>query len=341
MDNIKGMLLLLSIRGIGLYMTIILCGPVFWHRRKMFQRGYVYGQRHKMAGLLHLAVLIGWTLDLNIDASRIVEEGGDLLMFEYRQADFFLADPLFWFNVILGVSAIWLTATAASDFRIAHEDSRIKNVASGALDEASTITLSEMVEHLFYQCLNLVQIIYLHLAPLQSETSKRLIFLFLITSPWLIRHAYFPVNSFSRNYNKENKGQSSMISVMYRLKKYQYLLYKHWLLHGLNVSVAIYRLDLTRRLYFRVYWLGLNIAYVMEFFMQTLVKRNYLSQKWMLYMNIFLMLCSTIAAFLVLNSILFYAAILSLLLNFLNRKREMFNIVLVTIISLFWRNGNI
>lgn len=49
---------------------------------------------------------------------------------------------------------------------------------------------------------------------------------------------------------------------MYRLKKYQYLLYKHVLLHGLNVSVALSTIPSTTRLVldprFRLYWIGLN-----------------------------------------------------------------------------------
>ena len=70
----------------------------------------------------------------------------------------------------------------------------------------------------------------------------------------------------------------------------RYLLYKHCLLHGLNLSVA---LELARdrprpsaplsrpiaeQPAFRVYWAALNAAYVMEFFLQTLVRRGLLAQ---------------------------------------------------------------
>lgn len=48
-----------------------------------------------------------------------------------------------------------LTLTAAFDFRAAH--SRVRNVASGALDDDATVTFSEMIEHSFYQGQNLVQ----------------------------------------------------------------------------------------------------------------------------------------------------------------------------------------
>lgn len=59
---------------------------------------------------------------------------------------------------------------------------------------------------------------------------------------------------------------------MYRLKKYQYLLYKHFLLHGLNISVAISGEAIAATPPFRLYWLSLNAAYVLEFFLQTLVR---------------------------------------------------------------------
>ena len=48
----------------------------------------------------------------------------------------------------------------------------------------------------------------------------------------------------------------------------QYLLYKHCLLHGLNVSAAIDGLTLATDAQFRMYWLCLNTSYVFEFFLQ-------------------------------------------------------------------------
>ena len=48
--------------------------------------------------------------------------------------------------------------------------------------------------------------------------------------------------------------------------------------------------------HFRLYWLALNTAYVMEFFMQTLVKKGYIGQGRMLRMNQFLMVTSSLAA---------------------------------------------
>ena len=59
-----------------------------------------------------------------------------------------------------------------------------------------------------------------------------------------------------------------MVPLLYRLKKYQYLTYKHCLLHGLNIGVALSGDALARQPAFRLYWLCINAAYVMEFFLQ-------------------------------------------------------------------------
>ena len=104
----------------------------------------------------------------------------------------------------------------------------------------------------------------------------------------------------------------SLEAILYRFKKYQYLFYKHVLLHGLNITIALVVLNqtathpqtqdedgyihgaygthgdgdtrgdeaslrvarvltttvLTSEGYFSLYWLALNTAYVMEFFLQ-------------------------------------------------------------------------
>ena len=77
------------------------------------------------------------------------------------------------------------------------------------------------------------------------------------------------MNSFSANYIDK---PANIVRVLYRLKKYQYLIYKHWLLHGLNISIAITGEAIACRIFFRLYWLSLNAAYVFEFFLQTLVR---------------------------------------------------------------------
>jgi len=51
--------------------------------------------------------------------------------------------------ILLPAVGIVLSLTAAFDFRKAH--ARVKNVASGTLDDDQTVTFSEMVEHSFYQ----------------------------------------------------------------------------------------------------------------------------------------------------------------------------------------------
>ena len=77
--------------------------------------------------------------------------------------------------------------------------------------------------------------------------------------------------------------------------------------------------------YFRSYWLCLNIAYVCEFFMQTLVKRKYMSQAWMLALQQILMSVSTVFAIQVLQSVHVLPALLSLALNLGRRGHEVSN----------------
>jgi len=57
-----------------------------------------------------------------------------------------------------------------------------------------------------------------------------------VTSIWLFRSA-FPVNAFQDNCNK-CQPVWSLISLMYRTKKSQYVFYKHAMLHRVNVTLA-------------------------------------------------------------------------------------------------------
>ena len=328
----NGTVLALAIHGMGIYMLILGLGPIL-HNPSMFWSGgkiVRYGRRHKMAGVLHYLLLLIWIVHINIDVLKASNQGFDLMEFRYDTDNKYL----FFSNIILGISGIIVTFSAAYDFRYAHEDKKIKNIASGALDDSSTITVSEMVEHLFYQCLNLFQIIYIHSISRTSSREIRLLYLFLVTLPWIFRNKYFPVNSFSANYSNSGTDPKAIIGVLYRLKKYQYLFYKHFLLHGLNITIAINTFDLAEQIFFQAYWFGLNAAYVMEFFMQTLVKKKYIAQQSMLQMNVFLMLCSTIAAIHVLQNVNMYTSFLSLFLNLVNRNRELVNVFLVTIFTL-------
>ena len=204
----------------------------------------------------------------------------------------------FVYDVILGLLGIYLTLSAAHDF----PHRKVKNFASGTLDEHATVTHGEMIEHSFYQGLNLVQIVYIHLLSYVTAPQNKLLLCLLATLPWLIR-SRFPVNSFSANYSPKNTDPKStwFVKILYRIKKYQYVFYKHFLLHGLNISLVLQDstssgLGFAEWPVFRMYWLLLNTAYVMEFFLQTLVKKGHLKQQSMLHMQKLLMLASSIAA---------------------------------------------
>ena len=151
----------------------------------------------------------------------------------------------FAYDVALGVGGTILTLTAAQDFKGAHDERRVRNIASGALDEDQTVTREEMLEHAFYQLLNLAQALFLHAsvrfrAPSSSRAAAatRAMALAAVTAPWLLRDA-FPVNRFSHNYTRPGRDPRGVTSRMYRAKKWQYVALKHALQHGLNVSVAV------------------------------------------------------------------------------------------------------
>eukprot|EP00854_Cymbomonas_tetramitiformis_P006572 gene6572-7872_t len=272
----------------GWVLCVVVCNPTIFVNFKK------HGRRHRFVGFAYLLWLlfgVFGTLNFKIHC--------------------FLS-----YDLILGILGILLTFSAAFDFKT-HK--RVRNVASGTLEENATVTYDEMIEHGFYQIVNLAQIIYLHALEYSVGLMLRVVLVFVVTAPWIFR-ATFPVNKFSDNYTKNNSG--TLVSALYRVKKYQYLLYKHFLLHGLNVSVGLDGQSLADRHYFRLYWLCLNTAYVMEFFLQTLVKKGYLRQNIMLVLNQILMLVSTAAAVRVLYHVRIWIALLSLSLNFVNRKHE-------------------
>lgn len=104
--------------------------------------------------------------------------------------------------------------------------------------------------------------------------------------------------------------------------------YKHFLLHGLNVSAALAppsRGALAAAPFFRHYWLLLNTSYVMEFFLQTLVKKRYMAQATMLRLQQLLMAASSAAALRVLRGVSLPLAALSLALNFMHRGHDFAN----------------
>lgn len=233
-------------------------------------------------------------------------------------------------------------------------------------DAHATVTHAEMMEHVFYQGVNLVQILFLHsiqLLPSNNQDTStpldqdllnpgphydstspvtmicRAGLAVLATSIWLLR-GRFPVHSFSANYKKHDPRSSALVRFLYRLKKYQYLLYKHCLLHGLNISVVLSGACLTSDPHFRVYWLLLNTSYVMEFFLQTLVKKEHMGQGTLLSLQGVLMLASSLAAFKVLLraggksvGVLLVPAATSLVLNLAHRGHEVLNFSLVLLLA--------
>ena len=105
-------------------------------------------------------------------------------------------------------------------FRIVNCDA---SQASGTLGQKSTVTVDEMIEHTFYQVLNLVQIVYIHVigsSVAQSATAlPRLGMALAATSPWTVRNR-FPVNHFSDNWKKETPDGHFEV-LLYRIKKWQ------------------------------------------------------------------------------------------------------------------------
>lgn len=238
----------------------------------------------------------------------------------------------FLYDAFLGVLGIATTVSAVQDFSIGHETK--KNVGSGILDLQSKVHLSEIQEHVFYQITNLIQIIYLHyIGNFEPVMLSRLLALACVTSIWAFRK-HFPINSFKDNYTL-GQPQFSFISIMYRTKKYQYVLYKHALLHGLNATLALSQTPnyaLVFQPYFRRYWLCLNTSYVMEFFLQSLVKGGYMPQSTMLFLQQLLMTASTISAYFVLKDVDIAFSVISLILNFVNRGYDVLNIGLAVVL---------
>lgn len=309
------------------------------------------GRSHRLAGAAHL----GWLL---LGAFWFVRDGAD---------DATRAMRCLSYDVILGALGIIATLTAARDFP--HRRVVNRKGESGTLSHAAMVTQDEMIEHSFYQAMNLWQALYLHtitwvggddgaMATIRQSMIGRVTLLWSVTAPWGLRHL-FPVHSFSANWSSGNRngrirksntneGQRirlgtqingdgmATINRMYRVKKWQYIFYKHVILHGLNVSVAFpgysYNYNngdcafLPLTIQWRVFWLALNTSYVMEFFLQSMVKRGILYQQRMMMMNGMLMASSSLSAVVVISGkVRLDAAFLSLVLNFANRHHDTFN----------------
>lgn len=243
----------------------------------------------------------------------------------------------FAYDVVLGILGILATWTAAIDFP--HRYVSNQPGQSGTLSERTIVTQAEMIEHLFYQFLNLVQALYLHFLasewaqPMFNKRLIRWIALFLVTSPWLVRGC-FPVHSFHQNWklSTKEKQSNSHELLLYKIKKAQYLFYKHVILNGINLSIILTAKDqsLVHTLAWRVFWICLNTSYVMEFFLQTLVKRHVMTQFTMLSLNRLLMLVSTVAAIhSIWRVVRWDLSLMSFLLNWINRKHDLINVMFI------------
>ncbi|KAK1739434.1 hypothetical protein QTG54_009977 [Skeletonema marinoi] len=328
----------LSISGVYLFFTLLLTTLTLSNNAsglKLFT--HPHGRIHRLTGLFHLLWLLYGALFLINDYHHTQNENNDW----HRKC--------LVYDITLGTSGIITTLTAASSFPHKHIHNRPGE--SGTLSNAAIVTQGEMVEHSFYQGVNL-----------------RFGMLVLVTLPWAIRKR-FPVNSFSANWrrknvemNKNNRHHDKnggirvgtekeskylwLINGMYRFKKWQYVFYKHMILHGLNISVASsyqsYKNDTTSlplplTPQWRIFWLLLNTSYVMEFFLQSLVKRQVLSQKFMMVLNALLMISASIASMEsnVLGQVKVEAALISLFLNFYNRGHDVLNTMVTFIIVHF------
>ena len=334
---------------------------MFGTRRRRFARD------HRLSGMLHLLVLAsgGALLLRRHYKTHQKQQQQHHHHHQHAKNDDAKEEVLFWvaYDVLLALSGIRVTSTAISDFgqlhsRVRDEGSDAKS--SGVLHETKTVATSEMKEHLFYQRLNLVQILYLHFCDAWEEddvcsvVAKTTGLALATTLGWASRKRY-PVNSFSKNYSGDGGGKGenggtfdSLENFLYRAKKWQYVFYKTCLLHGLNVSAAIgfgrSRSDRssTSGTFFQLYWLCLNASYVMEFFLQTLVKKKYGTQSNVLFMNQFLMCVSSFSALpIVMNRVHPIAFLAAFALNFLNRKKELTNVCLAFAACVAFENRHV
>mmetsp|Transcript_22309 Transcript_22309/g.36686 ORF Transcript_22309/g.36686 Transcript_22309/m.36686 type:complete len:406 (+) Transcript_22309:107-1324(+) len=332
---------------------------------------YHHGRIHRLSGLFHLCWLV---------------YGASFIKNNHHHN---WHTTCLQYDILLGLSGIITTLTASYSFPHKHVINRPGE--SGTLSQSAIVTQSEMVEHSFYQGVNLIQAVYLHFVTwtwgvavdnydgderfriVIQEFAKRFGMLLLVTLPWVVRKR-FPVNSFSANWksnvemnNNNNNNQHNdkvenntnggirvgtqlgsnylwLINGMYRFKKWQYVFYKHVILHGLNISIAASHhptnhnntpLPLTPQ--WRTFWLLLNTSYVMEFFLQSLVKRRVLTQRYMMILNFLLMISASIASMEsnVLGQVKVEAALISLCLNFWNRGHDVGNTMMTFIIVYF------
>ena len=352
-----------------------------YHARRLFLEPT--GRSHRLAGLAHLVcILAGAQLfvaappPITVGANGIVAAGG--AGSDWRTSSW--SYQCLIYDICLGVLGTAATLTAAKAFP--HKKVTNAPGQSGTLSEHAYVTQGEMIEHSFYQMLNLIQAVYLHsvtwlldIPDLHNKGNDngesvhhsihsirqslgpilvRLAAVWLVTAPWLCRHL-FPVNSFSANWikNKEankkkgrpgNGKQNSWIETkLYQIKKWQYVFYKHTILHGLNISVAfpakspaaeLKAIPLPLSQSWRIFWVCLNASYVMEFYLQSLVKRRFISQRSMLALQRILMAASSISALLAVKGVVRpELCVISVILNFTNRSHDVLNVLLISFVA--------
>lgn len=368
----------LSLYGLAFFLALVVFNVIYRFKPLFLSQ---HGWSHRLAGGALLAWLVVGTWNVLLLALR---ENDVTSNSSSSSSSMHL---LWWwlgYDTVLGLLGITTTLTAARDFP--HKYVKNAQGQSGSLSQKALVTQAEMIEHSFYQGLNLWQAWYLYYVStihhhssstttgwLSQYTITRIILqpltsLWIMTSPWLIR-CHWPVHSFSHNWKVTPEAQrTNQEVVLYQIKKSQYLFYKHVLLHGLNIYMALEAMErivpdgnssssnnnnnnatrmATSTLSWRIYWLALNTSYVMEFFLQTLVRRNLLSLKGMFLLQQLLMGVSSIAAVQILlmfmlapddskshvfNMTLPAVCLVSLLLNFTNRGHDVLNVMMTAML---------
>jgi hypothetical protein len=296
-----------ALGGLRVFLLLVACVSVK-HSKHLF--GQRHGWTHRLVGGLQLLwILLGVTLCTVIPASSWC-----------------------WimYDCVLACLGTGATLTAAKEFP--HRYVTNAPGQSGTLGQRAIVTQAEMIEHSFYQGLNLMQAIYLHGMACLGDTSHkigRFVGLLIVTVPWWIRRSHFPVHSFSNNWKQTPRAQQTqMENILYRIKKCQYIFYKHCIYFGLNLSMAVRPFDLDSS--WRIFWIALHTSYVMEFFLQTMVKRRMLTQGNMLRLQRLLMASSSLAAVAtIIGKVQWSLCLASLVLNFWNRNADVANTMLI------------
>jgi hypothetical protein len=387
-----------------------------------------HGWSHRAAGAAHLIWLCVGTFGLlsSTTATTTTTTTSSSTTTTHWHSFQYNERHVLYYDVILGLLGMLATWTAARDFP--HRYVKNAQGQSGTLHSHAMVTHAEMMEHFFYQGLNLGQALYLHamaaVAVVSPDTTELfdnygypaleamvllpLGLLWMVTAPWLIRHQ-LPVHSFSNNWKiyqaqklldqqqQQQQGQQPQDNktkghqqddtieiVLYRIKKAQYLFYKHVILHGINISVALETISnatttmtttaaaavTTRYMIpysfsWRVFWLLLNTSYVMEFFLQTLVKRHVLSQRIMLWLQRWLMMAASLGAISVLFQqeppqpqryqqalgypygepggtvvVRWWICLFSLVLNFVHRHHDVVNTMVIAVVGVVKERGD-